>query len=60
MADDEPVEKAILISEDDARGALSPDEVSSGDTLLPMLFWAIGLTTVGIIIAVIVIYLRGH
>ena len=36
------------ISEDDARGGLSSEEVSGGDTLLPMLIGLIVLTVVGL------------
>lgn len=47
---DEDSEKPIVISEDDARGAESPDEVSTGDTLVPMLLWGLGLAVVGVIV----------
>lgn len=43
---DEP--KKIVISADDARGAEGADEVSRGDTLLPMLIVVIVLTVVGV------------
>jgi len=36
------------ISEDDARGAMSAEEVSRGDTLLPMLIGLIVLTVLGL------------
>jgi len=49
MAEPEPEQKPIVIDEDDARGALSADEVSTGDTLVPMLLWGLGLATIGII-----------
>jgi hypothetical protein len=58
MADIGPTEKGIVIDEDAARGALSPDEVSKGDTLMPMLVWGLGLTAVGFIIAAIVLFGR--
>jgi hypothetical protein len=42
--DDDP----IVISEDDARGAEGPKDGSVGDTLMPMLAWGLGLTTIGV------------
>jgi len=46
-------QKPIVIDEDDARGGLSADEVSPGDTLVPMLLWGLGLAVVGIIAAAV-------
>jgi hypothetical protein len=40
--------KQVIISENDARGAESPKEVTSGDTLLPMLITAIVLIVLGV------------
>jgi hypothetical protein len=48
MADVESTEQPIIISEDDARGGESPEEVSVGDTLMPMLVWGLGLGAVGL------------
>ena len=60
MADIETPEKPIVISEDDARGGLAPEETTVGDTLLPTMFWAIGLTVVGFLVTAIVIYARAQ
>lgn len=38
----------IAISSDDARGALGPEEITVGDTLLPMLTGLILLTVIGL------------
>lgn len=46
-------QKPIVIDEDDARGGLSADEVSPGDTLVPMLLWGLGLAVIGIIAAAV-------
>jgi hypothetical protein len=53
MADIENPEEPVVISEDDARGAESPEEVSKGDTLVPMLLWGLGLAGVGIVVVLI-------
>ena len=45
MHDDKP----IIIAEDDARGALSSDKISWGDTLFPMLVGGLVLIIVGMI-----------
>ena len=47
MVENEEPQKPIVISDDDARGA--EDNVPSGDTLVPMLLWALGLSGVGLI-----------
>ena len=52
MADLKPDTKPITISGDDARGALSPDKTSSGDTLVPMLVGGLVVIVVGIIAVV--------
>jgi hypothetical protein len=44
--DGEP--KARWISSDDARGSLSPEEGSRGDTLVPMLVWGLVLIVLAI------------
>jgi hypothetical protein len=36
------------ISSDDARGSLSPEEGSRGDTLVPMLVWSLALIVLAI------------
>jgi hypothetical protein len=51
MTEVEEPQKPIVISEDDARGAQSPNEVPKGDTLVPMLLWTLGLAIVGVIAA---------
>ena len=53
MANPENTEEPIIISEDDARGAESAEEVSVGDTLMPMLMWGLGLAGFGIVVAFI-------
>lgn len=45
-SDDEPVTMTV----DEARGALSPNEASFGDTLIPMLIGGLVLTVVGVIL----------
>ena len=44
-----------VISTDDARGALSPEEVTAGDTLLPMLIGGLVLTILGIIVVLLIV-----
>jgi hypothetical protein len=51
-------EKPIVISEDAARGALSPEDVPEGDTLVPMLSWGIGLAVVALIAVAVWLALR--
>lgn len=38
----------IIISENDARGALGSQDVKRGDTLVPMLIVAVVLTIIGV------------
>ena len=45
-SDDEPVTMTV----DEARGALSSNETSFGDTLIPMLIGGLVLTVVGVIV----------
>ncbi|WP_340692420.1 hypothetical protein [Hyphomonas sp.] len=45
---DTTAQKQIIISSDDARGADSAEEVSKGDTLVPMLITVIVLTVLGV------------
>jgi len=45
---DQDSDPAPTISSDDARGSLSPEEGSRGDTLLPMLVGALVLIVLGI------------
>jgi hypothetical protein len=47
----EAEEQPIVISEDDARGADSPQEGTTSDTLVPMLVWGLGLALLGMIAA---------
>lgn len=50
------IAKPVIISEDDARGALAPEEGTVGDTLLPMLIAGIGLAVIGAIVVLMVNY----
>ena len=50
MVDDDKSPKPVIISVDDARGALGPKETSWGDTLLPMLIGGLVLIVVGLIV----------
>lgn len=52
MADLEETTKSIIISSDDARGALGPAETSLGDTLLPMLIGGLALIVVAMVVLV--------
>lgn len=54
MAQQEPSEKPIIISSDDARGALGPKETTRGATLLPMLVGSLVLIVVGIAVVMFV------
>ena len=49
MADIDGPQTPIVISEADARGGQSRDEVAKSDTLVPMLAWGLGLAVVGVI-----------
>ncbi len=48
-------EEQIVISTDDARGGLSPEEVTASDTLLPMLIGGLALIILGIILILVII-----
>lgn len=54
-----PAAGAIDISEDAARGALSPDQASAGTELTPMLIWGTTLSILGMMIVAIVMQPRG-
>ena len=58
MVDPTFTEKKIVISANDARGARGPRSGTFGDTLLPMLFWVIVLTTIGV--AIVAVVIGGH
>lgn len=51
-SDDEPVSVTV----DEVRGALSPNETSFGDTLVPMLIGGLVLTVVGVIVVMMFVY----
>ena len=46
---------AEFISSNKARGALSSEEGTSGDTLLPMLIGGLGLTTFGLTVVFLIV-----
>jgi len=50
--------KNIVVSADAARGAGGPRSGTFGDTLLPMLFWVIVLTAIGV--ATVAVVIGGH
>lgn len=57
MADPKERGKPVIITTDDARGALGPSETSRGDTLLPMLIGGIVLIVIALIVVMAVIRL---
>ena len=44
--------RSVIITTDDARGALGPSETSRGDTLLPMLIGGLVLCVIGLLVVV--------
>ena len=54
MADLEERGKSVIITTDDARGALGPSEISRGGTLLPMLIGGLVLIVIGLTVAWVV------
>lgn len=52
MADLEERSKSIIVTTDDARGALGPSETSRGDTLLPMLIGGLVLIVISLLVFV--------
>lgn len=53
-ADREKPTAPIIVTADSARGALGPDETSSGDSLLPMLVGGLVLVVVGLIAVILI------
>ncbi len=53
MATQEPVDKPVIVSTDEARGALSPEEVPRSATLLPMLIGSLVLIVIGMIVVIL-------
>ena len=44
--------KPVIVTTDDARGALGPSETSRGDTLLPMFIGGLVLFVIGLLVVV--------
>jgi hypothetical protein len=53
MVDSKNSDEPVTVTADEARGALSPGEGSSGDTLMPMLIGGLVLIVVAVIIVMI-------
>jgi len=53
VATQEPVDKPVIVSTDEARGALGPEEVPRSATLLPMLIGSLILIVIGMIVVVL-------
>jgi hypothetical protein len=50
MADLEERGKSVIVTPNDARGALGPSETSRGDTLLPMLIGGLVLIVIALLV----------
>jgi len=55
MADLEKHPKPVIVTSDDARGALGPGETSRGDTLVPMLIGGLVLIVIVMIVVMILV-----
>ena len=55
MVDPKDIDEPVIVTADEARGALSPSEISFGDTLLPMLIGGSALIIVaGVVVMMFV------